>query len=68
MSVAWLRYGRSEPILRIKMVLAFLASSDGIVIENLVSRFMVEIQSSEIRSFTPFKILWRTYILKRKVH
>ena len=39
----------------IKMVLAFFASSDGIIIENLVSRFMVEIQSSEIRAFYSFQ-------------
>ena len=37
------------------MALAFFASSDGIVIENLVSRFMVEIQSSEIRAFYSFQ-------------
>ena len=37
------------------MVLAFFASSDGIIIENLVSRFMVEIQSSEIRAFYSFQ-------------
>ena len=39
----------------IKMVLAFFASSDGLIIENLVSRFMVEIQSSEIRAFYSFQ-------------
>ena len=39
----------------IKMVLAFFAASDGIIIENLVSRFMVEIQSSEIRAFYSFQ-------------
>ena len=39
----------------IKMVLAFFASSDGIIIKNLVSRFMVEIQSSEIRAFYSFQ-------------
>ena len=39
----------------IKMVLAFFAASDGIIIENLVSRFMVEIQSSEIRAFYAFQ-------------
>ena len=55
MSVAWLRHERSEPIVRIRMVLALLASSDGIVIENLVSRFIVEIQSSEIRAFYSFQ-------------
>ena len=35
----------------IKMVLAIFASSDGIIIENLVPRFKAEIQSSEIRAF-----------------
>lgn len=39
----------------IKMVLAFFAASDGVVIENLISRFMVEIQSSEIRAFYSFQ-------------
>ena len=39
----------------IKMVLAFFAASDGIIIENLVSRFMTEIQSSEIRAFYAFQ-------------
>ena len=39
----------------IKIVLAFFAASDGIIIENLVSRFMVEIQSSEIRAFYAFQ-------------
>ena len=39
----------------IKMVLAFFAASDGIIIENLISRFMVEIQSSEIRAFYSFQ-------------
>ena len=37
------------------MVLAFFASSDGIIIENLVSRFMVQIQSSEIPAFYSFQ-------------
>lgn len=39
----------------IKMVLAFFAASDGIIIENLVSRFMTEIQSSEVRAFYSFQ-------------
>ena len=37
------------------MVLAFFTASDGIIIENLISRFMVEIQSSEIRAFYSFQ-------------
>jgi ribonucleoside-diphosphate reductase subunit M2 len=33
----------------IKMVLAFFAQSDGIVLENLAVRFMKEIQLPEVR-------------------
>ena len=40
----------------ITMILAFFASSDGIVLENLASRFMTEIQSSEARAFYGFQI------------
>lgn len=40
----------------IKMVLAFFAGSDGIVIENLGVRFMNEIQVPEIRAFYAFQI------------
>ena len=40
----------------IKHVLAFFASSDGIVNENLAVRFMAEVQSSEARSFYGFQI------------
>jgi ribonucleotide reductase beta subunit family protein with ferritin-like domain len=35
----------------IKHVLAFFAGSDGIVLENLLSRFLVEVQIPEARSF-----------------
>ena len=38
-----------------KIVLALYASSDSILIENLVSRFMVEMKSSEIRAFYSFQ-------------
>ena len=38
----------------IKMVLAFLAASDGIVLENLAQRFMTEIQVPEARCFYGF--------------
>lgn len=40
----------------IKMVLAFFAASDGLVIENLASRFMSDIQVSEARAFYGFQI------------
>jgi len=39
----------------IKMVLAFFAASDGIVLENLVERFMSEIQLPEARCFYAFQ-------------
>ena len=40
----------------IKIILAFFAASDGIVIENLGMRFMSEIQNSEARAFYGFQI------------
>ena len=40
----------------IKMILAFFAASDGIVIENLAQRFMTDIQLSEARAFYGFQI------------
>jgi ribonucleoside-diphosphate reductase beta chain len=40
----------------IKMIIAFFASSDGIVLENLAIRFMKEIQLSEARAFYGFQI------------
>ena len=40
----------------ISMILAFFAASDGIVLENLGSRFMNEVQSAEIRAFYGFQI------------
>eukprot|EP01012_Entosiphon_sulcatum_P058206 TRINITY_DN821_c0_g1_i1.p2 TRINITY_DN821_c0_g1~~TRINITY_DN821_c0_g1_i1.p2 ORF type:complete len:346 (+),score=74.50 TRINITY_DN821_c0_g1_i1:37-1038(+) len=40
----------------IKHVLAFFAASDGIVAENLASRFMSEIQAPEARCFYGFQI------------
>jgi len=40
----------------IKMVLAFFAASDGIVLENLASRFMNEIQIPEARCFYGFQM------------
>jgi ribonucleotide reductase beta subunit family protein with ferritin-like domain len=40
----------------ISHVLAFFAASDGIVIENLATRFMTDITSSEARAFYGFQI------------
>lgn len=40
----------------IKMILAFFASSDGIVLENLGVRFMTEVQLPEARAFYGFQI------------
>ena len=40
----------------ISMVLAFFAASDGIVLENLASRFMSDVQVSEARAFYGFQI------------
>lgn len=40
----------------ISMILAFFAASDGIVLENLASRFMNDIQVSEVRAFYGFQI------------
>lgn len=41
----------------IKMILAFFAASDGIVLENLGMRFMSEVQLPEARAFYGFQIM-----------
>jgi len=40
----------------ISMILAFFAASDGIVLENLATRFMSDVQLSEARAFYGFQI------------
>lgn len=40
----------------ISMVLAFFAASDGIVMENLAQRFMMDVQVAEARAFYGFQI------------
>ena len=40
----------------ISMILAFFAASDGIVMENLATRFMNDVQLSEARAFYGFQI------------
>ena len=51
----WNRLGDDERHF-IKMILAFFAASDGIVLENLGLRFMTEVQLSEARAFYGFQI------------
>ena len=41
----------------IKMILAFFAASDGIVLENLAQRFMTEVQLPEARAAYGFQIM-----------
>jgi ribonucleotide reductase beta subunit family protein with ferritin-like domain len=40
----------------ISMILAFFAASDGIVLENLATRFMADVQIAEARAFYGFQI------------
>jgi len=40
----------------ISMILAFFAASDGIVLENIVARFMTDVQLSEARAFYGFQV------------
>ena len=40
----------------IKLIIAFFAGSDGLVLENLASRFMTDVQVSEARAFYGFQI------------
>ena len=51
----WKQLSESEQHF-ISMILAFFASSDGIVLENLALRFMADAQSSEARAFYGFQI------------
>ena len=48
----------------ISRVLAFFAASGGIVNENLVSNFAIEVQLPEARCFYGFQIARRTYTAK----
>lgn len=52
----WLKLKDDEQYF-IKHVLAFFAASDGIVNENLVERFMCEVQVPEARAFYGFQIM-----------
>lgn len=52
--VDWKRLTESEQHF-IKTVLAFFAASDGIVLENIVTRFLTEIEVPEVRAFYTFQ-------------
>ena len=54
-NVDWEKLNSNEQYF-IKMILAFFAASDGIVLENLVGRFMNDVQLSEARAFYGFQI------------
>jgi ribonucleoside-diphosphate reductase subunit M2 len=41
----------------ISQILAFFAASDGIVMENLAGRFMMDVQAAEMRAFYGFQIM-----------
>jgi len=41
----------------ISQVLAFFAASDGVVMENLATRFMMDVQAAEMRAFYGFQIM-----------
>jgi ribonucleoside-diphosphate reductase subunit M2 len=51
----WAKLSHDEQYF-ISMVLAFFAASDGIVMENLATRFMADVQLSEARAFYGFQI------------
>ena len=51
----WNRLEKDEQYF-ISMILAFFAASDGIVLENLATRFMGDVQDSEARAFYGFQI------------
>ena len=53
--VYWAKLSTDEQYF-IKMILAFFAASDGIVLENLGVRFMTEVQLPEARAFYGFQI------------
>jgi ribonucleoside-diphosphate reductase subunit M2 len=55
----WAKLSHDEQYF-ISMVLAFFAASDGIVMENLATRFMADVQLSEARAFYGFQIAMET--------
>ena len=53
--VDWSKLNEDEQYF-ISIVLAFFAASDGIVMENLATRFMADVQLAEARAFYGFQI------------
>lgn len=51
----WLKFTKDEQLF-IKNILAFFAASDGIIIENLASRLMVDVQYPEARAFYAMQV------------
>lgn len=51
----WVTLNKNEQHF-IKLILAFFAASDGIVLENLAVKFIKEVQIPEIRAFYGFQI------------
>ena len=54
-TIDWSKLNEDERMF-ISMILAFFAASDGIVLENLATRFMGDVQLSEARAFYGFQI------------
>ena len=52
---SWNKLNENEQYF-IKMIIAFFAASDGIVLENIAMRFMSDVQLSEARAFYGFQI------------
>lgn len=52
----WAKLSENEQYF-VKMVLAFFAASDGIVLENLGMRFMTEVQPAEAKAFYGFQMM-----------
>lgn len=52
----WVKLSENEQYF-VKMVLAFFAASDGIVLENLGMRFMSEVQPAEAKAFYGFQMM-----------
>ena len=52
----------------LSVILAFFASSDGIVAENLVQQFSAEVQAPEARCFYGFQIMMYVHILIGRTH
>ena len=55
--VQWMERLTHEERELLAMILAFFATSDGIVVENLAQRFCAEVPIAEVRCFYGFQIM-----------